>query len=97
MEASQQKPAQASAPAAGAPASPSPPSTPAQTPPAAREDDVERYGVAGWRERIRRFEGVSEHAIAGALHGLEEDATVSEQEVRDRLDAFLKRKGTEDS
>lgn len=46
--------------------------------------------MAGWRERAAVHLDVSPHAIAGALHDLEADALLTEAEVMQRLDRYLK-------
>lgn len=61
----------------------------AQEDPAAQ--DAPRFNAAGWRDRARMALGVSPHAIAGALYGIEPDVELSEQQVRDRLDEFSTR------
>lgn len=68
----------------------------ASSPPGASQpqDDVERYTVEGWSERVRRFgQTVSPHAIAGALHDVAEDEMLTEDDVRGRLDQFTRREG----
>lgn len=46
-----------------------------------------------WKERARVTFDASPHAIAGALHGLEADDTLTEAEVRKRLADFDRRPG----
>lgn len=67
--------------AAEPPASPTP--TPTPTPTQAQE--IERYDVAGWKERAKRRFKVSPHAIAGAFHDAKPGDTFTEDEVQMRL------------
>lgn len=50
---------------------------------------IERYDVAGWKERAKRRFGVSPHAVAGAFHDAKPCDTFTEDEVQMRLQ-FLK-------
>lgn len=82
---------------------PDAPAAASTTPPAASrqqarpaEDDAERYGIEGWRERVRRFgDRLSPHALAGALHDVGEGERLTEAEVRDRLEHFHRREAVE--
>jgi hypothetical protein len=46
-----------------------------------------------WKERARVTFDASPHAVAGALHGLDADETLTEAEVRKRLTEFDRRPG----
>lgn len=58
---------------------------PAESAPA---DDLERNTVEGWKERARTRFGDSPHAVAGALHDADAEATFTEAEVSSALQAF---------
>jgi hypothetical protein len=54
-------------------------------------DTEERYTPEEWRTRARQV-GVSRHAIAGALADAAPTRTLTLQQVKKKVDDFLKRK-----
>jgi hypothetical protein len=60
----------------------------AQAPAQQAAPDAPKYSKADWRERARMTFGASPHAVMGALHDRDDDALLSEDEVRSALDDF---------
>lgn len=55
--------------------------------------DVERGDIAYWKERAQSLFGVSEHLIAGALHG-DRRKTFTQEQVDEALKNFTDPKKT---